>query len=72
MPAWGGLIGISGNATFVDGGSADVPTFRIFDREGSWVVENEGVAPDVEVFDVAEKRLAGGDPSLEKGVEILL
>ena len=69
---WGGLIGLSGNATFVDGGSVDVPTFRIYDREGSWVVENAGVAPDVEVFDTAEKRLAGGDPSLEKGVEILL
>ncbi len=69
---WGGLIGLSGNATFVDGGSVDVPTFRIYDREGSWVVENAGVSPDVEVVDVAEKRLTGGDPSLEKGVEILL
>ena len=69
---WGGLIGLSGNAEFVDGGSVDVPTFRIYDTEGSWVVENVGVAPDVEVFDVAEKRLAGGDPSLEKGVELLL
>lgn len=69
---WGGLIGLSGNATFVDGGSVDVPTFRIYDREGSWAVENAGVAPDVEVFDLAEKRLSGGDPSLEKGVEILL
>ena len=35
-------------------------------------MENAGVAPDVEVFDLAEKRLDGGDPSLEKGVEILL
>lgn len=69
---WGGLIGLSGNAEFVDGGSVDVPTFRIYDRSGAWVVENEGVAPDVEVFDVAERRLDGGDPSIEKGVEILL
>ncbi len=69
---WGGLIGLSGNPEFVDGGSVDVPTFRIYDHEGKWVVENAGVAPDVEVFDVAEKRLEGGDPSLEKGVEILL
>ncbi len=69
---WGGLIGLSGNAEFVDGGSVDVPTFRIYDRDGAWVVENEGVAPDVEVLDVAERRLDGGDPSLEKGVEILL
>jgi hypothetical protein len=72
MPAWRGLIGLSGNATFVDGGGVDVPTFRICDRERSWVVENKGVAPDPEVLDVVEKRLAGGDPSLEKGVEILL
>jgi tricorn protease len=69
---WGGLIGLSGNATFVDGGSVDVPTFRIYDGDGKWVVENVGVAPDVEVFDLAERRLDGGDPSLEKGVEILL
>ena len=69
---WGGLIGLSGNARFVDGGSVDVPTFRIYDGEGNWVVENVGVAPDVEVFDVAERRIDGGDPSLEKGVEILL
>ncbi|HPA52451.1 MAG TPA: S41 family peptidase, partial [Thermoanaerobaculia bacterium] len=69
---WGGLIGLSGNAEFVDGGSVDVPTFRIYDHDGKWVVENEGVAPDVEVFDVAERRLDGGDPSLEKGVEILI
>jgi tricorn protease len=69
---WGGLIGLSGNATFVDGGSVDVPTFRIYDRDGKWVVENVGVSPDVEVFDVAERRIEGGDPSLEKAVELLL
>ena len=30
------------------------------------------MAPDVEVFDLPERRLDGGDPSLEKAVEILL
>ncbi len=69
---WGGLIGLSGNPHLVDGGTLEVPTFRIYDREGHWVVENEGVAPDVEVFDDAGSRVKGGDPSLEKGVEILL
>jgi tricorn protease len=69
---WGGLIGLSGNPPLVDGGVVQVPTFRIYDREGKWVVENEGVSPDVEVFDDAGSRVKGHDPSLEKGVEILL
>ena len=72
MRTWGGLIGLSGNPPLVDGGAVQVPTFRIYDREGSWAVENEGVAPDVEVFDDAGSRVKGGDPTLEKGVEILL
>lgn len=69
---WGGLIGLSGNPALEDGGSVLVPTFRIYDASGKWVVEDEGVSPDVEVVDLPEARLAGGDPSLEKGVEILL
>ena len=69
---WGGLIGLSGNPALVDGGQLNVPTFRIYDREGSWVVENEGVAPDIEVIDDAGARVKGGDPSLERGVDVLL
>ncbi len=69
---WGGLIGLSGNPPLVDGGSVNVPTFRIYDEAGRWVVENVGVSPDIEVFDVAEDRIAGHDPSLEKAVDVLL
>jgi tricorn protease len=69
---WGGLIGLSGNPPLVDGGRVEVPTFRIYDAAGEWVSENEGVAPDIEVVDVPEARIAGGDPSLEKAVGVLL
>lgn len=69
---WGGLIGLSGNPGFVDGGSLNVPTFRIYDERGEWIIENEGVSPDIEVIDLPESRMAGGDPSLEKGVQVLL
>jgi tricorn protease len=69
---WGGLIGISGNPPLMDGGQVQIPTFRIYDTAGRWVVENEGVSPDVEVIDLPEARIAGGDPSLEKAVELLL
>jgi len=69
---WGGLIGLSGNPDFVDGGSLNVPTFGFVDEEGRWAVEGQGVAPDVEVIDLAERVAAGGDPSVEKAVELLL
>lgn len=69
---WGGLIGLSGNPQFVDGGNLAIPTFRLYDERGEWVVENEGVAPDIEVFDLPEAFLDGGDPSIEKAVEVLL
>ncbi|MBZ5638472.1 MAG: PDZ domain-containing protein [Acidobacteriia bacterium] len=69
---WGGLIGLSGNPSLADGGSVEVPTFRIYDERGEWVVENQGVSPDIEVVDLPEARIAGGDPSLEKAVAVLL
>jgi tricorn protease len=69
---WGGLIGLSGNPRLLDGGAVQIPTFRIYDTQGRWVVENEGVAPDIEVVDLPEARIAGGDPSIEKAVEVLL
>jgi tricorn protease len=46
---WGGLIGISANPSLIDGGFLSVPFFRVFTPEGEWHVENEGVAPDIDV-----------------------
>jgi tricorn protease len=46
---WGGLIGISANPRLVDGGALVVPFFRFYDTDNEWTVENEGVAPDIEV-----------------------
>ncbi|MEM8930682.1 MAG: PDZ domain-containing protein, partial [Acidobacteriota bacterium] len=69
---WGGLIGLNGNPPLMDGGTVAICTFRIYDAEGHWVVENEGVEPDYEVFDVAESYHEDGDPSIEKAVEVLL
>ena len=69
---WGGLIGITGAPPLVDGGVVLPPTFRIYDENGEWVVENEGVPPDIEVIDLPEEIMAGNDPSIEKAVEVLL
>ncbi len=69
---WGGLIGLSGQPSFVDGGSLSIPTFRFYDIEGQWAIENEGVSPDIEVVDRPDDVAKGHDPSLERAVEELL
>ncbi len=69
---WGGLVGISGNPSFVDGGSISVPRFAFVDTEGHWAVEGEGVAPDIEVLDRPELVAAGREPIIERAVEVLL
>jgi len=46
---WGGLIGIAANPQLVDGSGLTVPFFRFFDADHNWSVENQGVAPDIEV-----------------------
>ena len=69
---WGGLIGLSGNPGLMDGGSISIPSFRFLTKDGHWAVENEGVAPDIEVIDRPELVAAGRDPSLEKAVEVLM
>ncbi|MEM7612929.1 MAG: S41 family peptidase, partial [Pseudomonadota bacterium] len=69
---WGGLIGISGNPSLADGGSILASTFRFMDTDNEWAVENEGVAPDIEVIDRPELVAAGQDPTLEAAVEHLL
>jgi tricorn protease len=72
MRTWGGLIGLSGNPGFMDGGSVNVPTFRFFDVDGEWAVENIGVAPDIEVLDRPDLVARGDDPTLEEAVRVLL
>ena len=69
---WGGLIGISGNPRLVDGGQIIAATFRILDADGNWIIENEGVTPDIEVIDRPELIYQGKDPSIERAVEELL
>lgn len=69
---WGGLVGISGNAVLVDGGYISVPRFGIFDKDDGWIIEGEGVYPDIEVVERPEQLAAGIDACIEKAVEVLL
>ena len=65
---WGGLVGWGGEPQFVDGGFISAPSTGFFDVDGHWAVENEGVAPDIEVEQDVAAEMAGHDTQLERGV----
>ncbi len=69
---WGGLIGISGAPTLIDGGYFTVPTFRMYNPEGEWFPEGYGVDPDIEVDDDPTIMAKGGDPQLDKAINYVL
>ena len=65
---WGGLVGIWDVPPFVDGGRMTAPRGGFYDLDGRWSVENEGVAPDIEVEQDPAAVAAGRDPQLERAV----
>jgi len=69
---WGGLVGIGGYPTLIDGGSVTAPHFAFYSPEGQWEIENHGVDPDIEVEMDPKAWREGKDPQLEKAVEVLL
>ena len=69
MRTWGGLIGISGAPALIDGGSVTVPTFRMYDPDGTWFKEGHGVDPDIEVVDDPAQLAKGVDPQLERAIQ---
>jgi tricorn protease len=65
---WGGLIGLSGSPSLIDGGSVTVPTFRMYDPDGKWFREGHGVDPDIEVVEDYGQLAKGVDTQLERGI----
>jgi tricorn protease len=68
---WGGLVGILGFPEFIDGASVTAPNLAIWTKEG-FIVENVGVAPDIEVEQEPALVIKGRDPQLEKAIELIL
>jgi tricorn protease len=65
---WGGLVGIYDYPTLIDGGSVTAPRVAFYNRYGNWEVENEGIAPDIEVEELPKETVNGSDPQLERAV----
>jgi tricorn protease len=66
---WGGLIGISGIPDLIDGGYVTVPTFRMYNPDGSWFKEAHGVDPDIPVKEDLTQEAKGTDPQLNRAIE---
>ncbi len=68
---WGGLVGVLGFPEFIDGGSVTAPNVAYYNEDG-FRIENEGVAPDIEVEQWPKEVMQGRDPQLEKAIEVIL
>ncbi|HEX4468515.1 MAG TPA: PDZ domain-containing protein, partial [Gemmatimonadaceae bacterium] len=69
MRTWGGLVGTLGVPPTIDGGGITAPGLAFYDLQGKWAVENEGIAPDVEVEYTPADVIKGHDPQLERAVQ---
>ncbi|UQX87730.1 PDZ domain-containing protein [Jatrophihabitans telluris] len=69
---WGGVIGIDGRYTLVDGTSVTQPRFSFWFERFGWGVENYGVDPDQVVEFPPQDWVAGADPQLQAGIAHLL
>jgi tricorn protease len=69
---WGGLVGVSMFIRLMDGSMLTCPDYRIYTPQGKWVVENEGVTPDIIVENDPAQMMEGHDAQLAKGIEVLL
>ncbi len=69
--SWGGLVGVSMFYRLIDGGGLSAPDYRIYNANGEWIVENEGVIPDIEIDLKPAEMAKGYDAQLMKAVEVL-
>ncbi|MFH2004385.1 MAG: S41 family peptidase, partial [Bacteroidota bacterium] len=71
--SWGGVVGIRGTLPLLDGGFLNRPEFSRYDDEGKgWIIEGEGVEPDIYVDNDPAKEFEGVDEQLNRGIEEIL
>ncbi len=66
------LVGPATGHQLIDRGGITVPGGRLYDNDGHWFWEGEGVKPDIEVWDDPNMLVKGRDPQLERVVEEVL
>lgn len=66
---WGGLIGLTGMPSLIDGGGVTAPTFRMYNPDGTWFQEGHGVDPDIPVIEDPTLLAKGIDPQIQRAIE---
>ena len=69
---WGGVIGINGQYSLVDGTITTQPEYSFWFKDVGWGVENYGTDPDIEVDNKPQDYVKGKDPQLDKALEVVL
>ncbi len=69
---WGGLVGIGGYPDLMDGGGITSPRIAVEGLDGTFPVENHGIAPDVTVWQDPKLMREGKDPQLDRAVAIAM
>ena len=71
--SWGGVVGYSGAIPLIDGGSIITPSYAPYDKDGKgFVIEGEGVVPDIIIENDPAELYKGVDAQLNKAVEVIL
>ncbi len=68
---WGGVVGIRSDKPFVDGGMMTIPEFCNYHIDRGWILENEGVVPDIEVAELPQDYSRKIDRQLDKAIDVL-
>ncbi|MCC6317461.1 MAG: PD40 domain-containing protein [Gemmatimonadaceae bacterium] len=68
---WGGEIWLSGVNTLSDNGVARAPMSGVYGPEGKWLIEQEGVIPDIVVDNLPHATFGGKDAQLEAAIAYL-
>ncbi len=68
---WGGEIWLSNNNTVTDGGLARAPMSGVYGPEGKWLIEQEGVIPDIVVDNLPHATFMGQDAQLDAAIAYL-
>jgi tricorn protease len=69
---WGGVRGIRGDWSLLDGGYITVPEDSLYGLKSEWVIENHGVDPDIAVDTDPGQLMADHDAQLETAVNYLM
>lgn len=69
---WGGVQGIKGPWPLMDGTTLTIPKDSLAGTDGRWIIENEGVAPDIAIDPDPDEPVTGKDRLLEEAVATAL